>query len=198
MPLRLRAISVVLSAALYLLLLGFMLHWGGQAHYIESAPTSVVVVSMIATPAVREEPQPRQRRAPATEAAPHVLTEQPIIENLEDDQQAIEVVDASAEAAIAPVALGAELALSCPSRRAPTYPAESRRLRQTGLTVVRAEVSEVGRVENPVIVQSSGHERLDEAAIAAVRTWRCRPPMVDGRRTRAVALQPFDFVIGRD
>lgn len=45
------------------------------------------------------------------------------------------------------------------------------------------------------VSESSGFQRLDEAALAAVKTWRCDPVLRDGRPVRAIALQPFKFVI---
>jgi len=43
--------------------------------------------------------------------------------------------------------------------------------------------------------KTSGSQRLDEAAIAAVRTWHCHPAMRDGVPVHAVALQPFNFIL---
>lgn len=45
------------------------------------------------------------------------------------------------------------------------------------------------------VVRSSGFKRLDEAALASLRTWRCNPSQRDGRPSRAVALQPFKFTL---
>ena len=45
------------------------------------------------------------------------------------------------------------------------------------------------------IEKSSGAQRLDEAALAAVRVWRCNPARRDGKPVRAIALQPFDFIL---
>ena len=36
---------------------------------------------------------------------------------------------------------------------------------------------------------------LHEAALAAVKTWRCTPARRDGQPVRAVAMQPFMFVL---
>jgi protein TonB len=43
------------------------------------------------------------------------------------------------------------------------------------------------------VATPSGFARLDEAALAAVRRWRCTPAQRDGRPVRAVAMQPFKF-----
>ena len=94
-----------------------------------------------------------------------------------------------------PVTLAAELSVSCPELNAPDYPAHSRRLGEEGRLVVQVELDESGRVSHGRIVNSSGYSRLDDAALAAVKTWRCRPALRDGQPVQAVALQPFNFVL---
>jgi len=94
-----------------------------------------------------------------------------------------------------PVSLASELALVCPERRPPAYPPLSRRLGETGKVVLRVELDETGRVSAARVITSSGFDRLDAAALAAVRTWRCRPAQRDGQAVRSVALQPFDFTL---
>jgi len=74
-----------------------------------------------------------------------------------------------------PVSLASDLALVCPERRPPAYPSLSRKLGETGKVVLRVELDETGRVSAARVVTSSGFDRLDAAALAAVHTWRCRP-----------------------
>ena len=94
-----------------------------------------------------------------------------------------------------PVALATELAVACPERSAPTYPALSRRLEEEGTVVLRVELDETGRVSVAGVHRSSGFARLDEAALGAVRTWRCTPAQRNGQPVRAVAMQPFKFIL---
>ena len=96
---------------------------------------------------------------------------------------------------VAPVALSGELSVACPERSAPTYPAQSRRLGESGAVVLRVELSETGNVAQAQVDHSSGYPRLDEAALAAVRTWRCTPATRNGHPVRAVAVQPFKFIL---
>jgi protein TonB len=113
------------------------------------------------------------------------------------------VVEAPAELApppapprpAAPVLLGGELAVACPQRTPPSYPAFSRRLGEEGKVVLRVELDETGRVERATIKTSSGYARLDDAALNAVMEWRCHPAQRDGQPVRAVALQPFNFAL---
>jgi protein TonB len=97
-----------------------------------------------------------------------------------------------------PVTLSSELSVACPELSAPAYPAISRRLGEEGKLVLRVELDEKGRIYVAQVVNSSGFKRLDEAAMAAVKTWRCNPPVRDGQPVRAVALQPFNFVLQGD
>ncbi len=94
-----------------------------------------------------------------------------------------------------PVTLASELAVSCPERTAPAYPLLSRRTGEAGVVVLRVELDAQGRVSDARVATGSGHARLDEAALGAVRTWRCTPAQRDGKAVPAVALQAFKFVL---
>ncbi|MFN3595369.1 MAG: TonB family protein [Thiobacillaceae bacterium] len=96
---------------------------------------------------------------------------------------------------VGPVALGGELSVACPERTPPRYPSLSRRLGEEGTVVVHVELDEHGRVASARVVSSSGFVRLDEAALSAVKTWQCRPAERNGQPVRAVALQPFKFIL---
>lgn len=94
-----------------------------------------------------------------------------------------------------PIVLSTELSVICPELTTPTYPKPSRQLGEFGEVVLRLELSESGVIRSAQVVNSSGYKRLDEAAIAAARTWRCDPPHRNGRPVSAIALQPFSFVL---
>lgn len=64
--------------------------------------------------------------------------------------------------------------------------------------MLRVELDESGRISMAQVVNSSGFKRLDEAALTAVKTWRCNPPQRNGHPVRAIALQPFNFVLQGD
>jgi periplasmic protein TonB len=96
---------------------------------------------------------------------------------------------------VGPVALSGELAIVCPQRTPPPYPAISRRLGEEGKVFLRVELDETGKVDRVAIQTSSGHARLDDAALSAVRHWRCNPARRDGVAVRGVAIQPFNFVL---
>jgi len=94
-----------------------------------------------------------------------------------------------------PVLLAGELSVSCQERTAPTYPKLSLRLAEQGKTVLLVELDEHGRVATVDVKTSSGFPRLDEAAVNAVKSWRCTPARRNGIAVRSVAVQPFNFAL---
>lgn len=106
-----------------------------------------------------------------------------------------EIATRPAQMQTGPVTLTSELAVSCPELNAPAYPPISRRMGEEGKLVLRVELDENGRVDNADVINSSGYARLDDAAMTAVKSWQCKPPLRDGKPARAIALQPFNFVL---
>ncbi len=102
---------------------------------------------------------------------------------------------APAQIPTGPVTLASELSVSCPKLSPPAYPAISRRMGEEGKLVLRVELDESGRIDEAKVLDSSGYERLDTAALAAVKSWHCNPSLRNGQPVRAVALQPFNFVL---
>ena len=60
----------------------------------------------------------------------------------------------------------------------PQYPAESRKLREQGVVLVRVAVTAAGRAADVQLQRSSGYPRLDQAALKAVRRWEFKPARV--------------------
>lgn len=74
------------------------------------------------------------------------------------------------------------------------YPPLSLRRRETGLVVVRAYVgTEGGSARTVQVERSSGHPRLDQAAVAAVQHARFKPYAEGGRPVEGWALVPIRF-----
>lgn len=88
-----------------------------------------------------------------------------------------------------------DLSVICPERTPAEYPPLSRRLGEHGQVVLRVELDDSGRVASAKVKESSGHPRLDEAGLAAVKKWQCNAPTRNGETVRAVAMQPFNFVL---
>lgn len=182
--------------------------WGLWSHRLFAAPQEAVTlfVDFIASPdppvaprvaeaPKREPPKPRPEEKPQPR---QLVAEAPVV--AATDAVAVPPAPTSAAAPVmaapvGPVTLGAELSVSCPERTAPTYPLLSRRMNETGTTTLRVELDEQGHVSSARIATGSGFVRLDDAALAAVKTWRCNPAQRNGQPVRAVALQPFKFVL---
>jgi protein TonB len=155
-------------------------------------------------------PKPVEREAPRPVEPPHyhLATEAPVVSPAEatelrpPPEPAIDAPESGASDAQSspsqadgPVSLTSDLALVCPVRTPPPYPSVSRRLGENGKVVLQVELDETGRVTAAKVITSSGHPRLDAAALAAVKSWRCQPAQREGQAVRAVALQPFEFTL---
>jgi protein TonB len=77
----------------------------------------------------------------------------------------------------------------------PVYPRASQRRGERGRVVLRVLISPEGRVADVSVRQSSGHRRLDDAALDAVRTARFKPYTENGIAYKALVDIPFDFVL---
>lgn len=149
-------------------------------------------------PAKKPVVKPKQERLVAKSA---VASEQKQIESLPEPvvEQAKESKPVAAapprQMQTGPVTLSSELSVSCPKLTAPDYPAISRRMGEEGKLVLRVELDETGHIDEAKVINSSGYDRLDAAALTAVKSWQCNPSLRNGQPVRAVALQPFNFVL---
>jgi protein TonB len=75
----------------------------------------------------------------------------------------------------------------------PDYPALSRRRGESGTAVVKFVVGLTGKIENIELKKSSGSQRLDDAALDAMRSSSCKPYKENGEAIRAAYSQPFVF-----
>ena len=178
--------------------------WGLWSHRLLPVPTESVAlfVNFIAPPAQpkveqrpRREPPPPQahEKAPPRQLVAETAVTSPADVVAPPPLPAPAITAPPEPKPAGPVTLGAELSVSCPQRTPPSYPILSRRMGEAGVTVLRVELDEQGHVDSARVVTGSGFARLDEAALAAIRTWRCNPAQRDGQAVRAVALQPFKF-----
>lgn len=182
--------------------------WGLWSHRLLPPPREAMTlfVNFIAPPAPKAEvpampPPPRPRAVEQLQprqlvaAAPVLSPAEYVAAPPPQPAPVIEAPPAPVPKPVGPVTLDFELSVSCPERAAPGYPLLSRRMGEAGTTVLRVELDEQGQVAAARIATGSGFARLDEAALAAVKTWRCNPAQRNGVPVRAVALQPFKFVL---
>jgi protein TonB len=79
------------------------------------------------------------------------------------------------------------------SSPAPKYPARALRNGEHGTVMVSAEIGVDGVPSSVDVARSSGSRSLDRAAVDAVRRWRFRPAMADGRPTPGRVQVPISF-----
>jgi protein TonB len=174
------------------------------------APQAPAQPKQAQPPEPPRQPRPVEREAPRPAEPPHyhLAAEAPVVSPTEatelrpPPEPAVNAPESGASDALpsptqaaGPVSLTSDLALVCPVRNPPPYPAVSRRLGETGKVVLQVELDETGRVTAARVITSSGYPRLDAAALAAVKTWRCQPAQRDRQAVRSVALQPFEFTL---
>jgi TonB family protein len=62
-----------------------------------------------------------------------------------------------------------------------------------GETILRVRVTDTGMVDSVEVLESSGHEGLDSAAVTGIRTIRFEPGRRNGKRVRMWATLPIQF-----
>lgn len=168
--------------------------------------TVALMVNFINPPAPEkpkppEPPKPRPAEPPPEEhhhlaaESPVVMPDEPVV-YVPPLDSVVEVPPPSPSQMVLPVQpvmLTGELSVICTDRAAPNYPLVSKRMNEQGKAVLRVELGEDGKVSNAVVKASSGFALLDEAALTAIKTWRCKPPVRNGAAVRASALQAFNF-----
>lgn len=77
----------------------------------------------------------------------------------------------------------------------PRYPMESRRRKEQGTVYLLVTLGTDGLVAEIRIARSSGHERLDKAALDAVRKWRWSPTIRDGEAVPVQGTVDIPFTL---
>jgi len=77
----------------------------------------------------------------------------------------------------------------------PAYPPRSRRANEQGVATIRVLIDTAGRPTQASLQASSGHQALDEAALAAVQAAQFRPYSEGGMPQSVWVLVPIKFVL---
>jgi protein TonB len=171
---------------------------------IQSAPTPPKPVRPVpqTKPKVQPRPTPKPAPTPLPEAAAPSQHEIATPEPAPPAPPAPAPAPAAPAPATAAPAVGKPtMALSAPKSVAhldcsivtPDYPALSKRRGETGTAYVRFVVGLTGRIESIELKKSSGYNRLDDAAVAAMHDSACKPYVENGEPVRATYTQPFTF-----
>ena len=75
----------------------------------------------------------------------------------------------------------------------PSYPKIARRRGYEGIVVLNVQVLKTGQVGDISVLRSSGHRRLDRAALNAVRKWRFEPGTRNGIPVAMTVKVPIHF-----
>jgi len=141
-------------------------------------------------------PAPRPVAIPDSSPAPQAPT------GIAEPQAAPAPISAPVAAAPAPVAAPAPAKVELPSSDAdylqnpkPPYPPMSKRLGEQGKIVVRVLIGVDGRAQQAELKTSSGYERLDQAALQTVRSWRYVPGKRNGVPEAMWFNVPISFVL---
>jgi len=79
----------------------------------------------------------------------------------------------------------------------PTYPPELRKARIQGLVTLAFVLNEEGRVEDPR-VENATRPEFEKPAVEAIRKWRFRPGMREGRAVKTYIRIPLRFQVGSE
>lgn len=185
------------------------LHVGGLAllavmdvvHLTKPKPEPLVVSLLVEQPAPPPAQEPQPKPVPAARVQPVVIAPPPIVSIAAPappvvataptpPQPRMVVVSAAPAAPAGPVSVS-DLSTKLIEGKPPRYPLESRRKHEQGTVVLDILLNTDGTVASLSIARSSGFDRLDKAALDAVRKWRWSPTIRGGE---AVAVRgTFDF-----
>lgn len=75
----------------------------------------------------------------------------------------------------------------------PSFPVMSKKLHEEGTVMLRVHVSAAGEALTVEVAQSSGYDRLDDAALRAVRKWKFVPSKRGDTPVDGIAMVPMVF-----
>ena len=162
-----------------------------------TAPSSETAEPPPATPEIavqRPAPTPRvlHRKAPAS-PGPASIPRDTVA-----NQHGHPAPSPSAPAEIVPtITVPAHPVAGLSTNRPPVYPPLAQRRGEEGLVLLRVAVSADGQASSVTVLRGSGHESLDEAAMAAVRKWQFVPATRNNTAIAALADVPVDFKLSR-
>ena len=138
----------------------------------------------------------------------HIVSLPPHAAAVSVKQTSPSVAETSSQSIVTPVATSASKpATNAPSYQAPgfnaayldnpapNYPSVSRRLGEQGKVLLRVQVAADGKADSVALHTSSGSNRLDQAALAAVKKWRFVPAKRGGQAVSASVVVPVSFSI---
>jgi protein TonB len=92
--------------------------------------------------------------------------------------------------------IGASVDISSKNMNPPKYPPAAARSGIEGTVILIIDVDANGNVVDVSVEKSSRNRDLDRAAIAAAKTWRFNPSLVNGQKAAGRVRVPVDFNLG--
>jgi len=155
-------------------------------------------------PAVKPRIEPRQVPAPmaVAKAVAQPSPDAPAAVVASVESSSLERAPSSSVSPVANAAPPAPTKLELPSTDAdylnnprPPYPPSSKRMGEQGKVVIRTLIGADGLAQEASIQQSSGFDRLDQAALDTARKWRYVPGKRAGVAEAMWFNVPFTFVL---
>jgi len=204
-PRRVNPVALGLVVAGHAVLIGLALAYRFTiADEYREPPLVVHDVDLTPPPPPPEQPEPTPpQRAVYAPRPPLVLQlpQQPAVTTTQElpvepaaVETAPEVAPAPAPAAPQPVVAG-DLSASMIHAPPPRYPIESRRKREQGTVMLAVLLATDGTVADIRVARSSGHARLDAAAVNAVGKWRWSPTIRNGVAAQVRGTVEIPFIL---
>lgn len=159
-----------------------------------------LVVTLMELPVEPPTPRPIEKVAPAEHVKPHFTAPVQIVRAPAPVMTVAVQTAPPQPPVIAPPApsgpanvsdLGSKMIAMTP----PRYPMESRRHKEQGTVVLSLLLGADGAVAEIRLAQSSGFDRLDKAALEAVRKWRWSPTIKGGEPVMVRGTVDIPFVL---
>lgn len=207
-PLNLWAVSF--AVILHIALIAAVMHVRSEGSAARHDKLTVVDLSSPPPPPPPASSQPPAKQPPITAPPPRITIPHPAppmaVSPVMEPQPAPVMIaapapappsTASAPAAPAPptVVESSSLGTKMISGAPPRYPMDSRRKREQGTVVLTLTLGVDGNVSAISVAQSSGFERLDDAALRAVRKWRWAPTLRNGQPVMVRGQVEIPFVL---
>jgi protein TonB len=160
-----------------------------------------IKIQMIDEPVVEPKPEPPVPETPPMAHQPVLDIPVPEIPPVTTPIEPPITIPPASEPSPAPAAtIGAPVeatSLAVTRRVEPVYPPASRRLDERGTVRLKILVDERGRPREVQVAKSSGFDRLDEAAVTAVRRWQFTPATQEARAVSAWTYVNVVFQLNR-
>jgi protein TonB len=162
---------------------------------IKKKPTTLTVINVNELPPPPVEKLPPPPKVVPVEVVPQLVTPPPLVQPVAPPPPPIAAPVAPPKPTPSGPVMVGDLDEKLIEGNPPRYPVESRRKKEQGTVQLRLLIGVDGRVVQVSIAQSSGFERLDQAALQAAKSWRWQPMLRDGQPVEVRGIMSIPFVL---